>query len=50
MSVWKVGSKMAFTELGQKEMESKSLWYQCLSDIFHFESFDNVKSKQGPDL
>lgn len=35
---------------GQKGIELKSLWYQVLSDVFHFESFDNVKSKQGPDL
>ncbi len=50
MSVWKVTNKMALTELGQKGMEMKSLWYQALSDVFRFESFDNVKSKQGPDL
>lgn len=50
MSVWKVANKIAFTELGRKGIELKSLWYQALSDVFHFDSFDNVKSKQGPDL
>lgn len=49
MSVWKGTNNIAFTELGQKGTELKSLWYQVLSDVFHFESFDNVKSKQGPD-
>ena len=50
MAVWKAANKMALGELGQRGMELKSLWYQALSDVFHFESFDNVKSKQGPDL
>lgn len=50
MSVWKAANKMASAELGQKGMELKSLWYRALSDVFHFESFDNVKSKQSPDL
>lgn len=49
MSVWK-SNKLPFTEVGQKATELKSLWYQVLSDVFHFESFDNVKSKKGPDL
>lgn len=49
MSVWK-SNKLPFIEVGQKATELKSLWYQVLSDVFHFESFDNVKSKKGPDL
>ena len=50
MLVWKAANKIASANLGQKGMELKSLRYQALSDAFHFESFDNVKSKQGPDL